>query len=182
MKKTATTAKPSTAIAAGFPAKTSAASTKLADAVFPAPAKKSRDVAVPVNAETEAAKKPTRAKKAAAPAKPAAKKAVAARPPTVLAKSAKLLAADAKGVPGIKAKVNGGVKTTRTVPDNGATLPSHGATNVAELAKVLGDFPRGSTFEHTAGGIDIYNLRGTLVATVRKVEKPAKGAKKPAAK
>lgn len=159
-----------------FPAKVSAASTKLADKVFPPSGKLPGE-----------AKKPTRAKKAVASPVEVAGKALAAastkpmrakaatkpaRPPAVLAKSGKLLGADPKGVPGVK------VKRTVAVPENGLSgVPVHDAYDVAGLAKILGDFPRGSTFV-PGKLIEIYNLRGRLIAEVRKTTKPTKGAKK----
>jgi len=140
--------KTKTATAAAFPAKASPkAVAKLAD-----------------RADAQV-KKPTRAKKV-----------VAAKPPAVVAKAGKLLAADPKGVPGVKAIPALPNPRLRTVKDTG--LASHEATSVAELAKLLADFPRGSTFLLAGSNIDIYNLRGKMIATIRQVAKPVKGAKK----
>lgn len=166
-----------TKVAAGFPAKS-------------APSKSVEfDEAKHMEREAAKAKKPTRAKKAVASPVEVAGKALAeastkpmrakaatkpARPPAVLVKSGKLLGADPKGVPGTKAKP----AAKRTVPDAGNMMPTHNATSVAELAKVLGDFPRGSTFLVGGTYIDIYNLRGKQVASIRQVAKPVKGAKK----
>jgi hypothetical protein len=55
-----------------------------------------------------------------------------------------------------------------------ASVPTHEVYSVADLRKVLGDFPVGSTF-HALGQqtLTIYNVRGRLIAEVRKVEKEA---------
>lgn len=167
-----------TKVAAGFPAKS--APSKSVE--FDEAKHMEREAA-----KAAKAKKPTRAKKAVASPVEVAGKALAAastkpmrakaatkpaRPPAVLAKSGKLLGADPKGVPGTK------VKRTVAVPENGLSgVPVHDAYDVASLAKILGDFPRGSTFV-PGKLIEIYNLRGRLIAEVRKTTKPAKGAKK----
>lgn len=166
--KKAAAPKIATKVAAGFPAKS-------------APTKLSPKVALEVDAAAEKAKKPTRAKKAVVSPVEVAGKALAAastkpmrakaatkpvKAPAVVARAGKLLAADPKGVPGTK----------RVVKDTG--LPTHGVTSVAEMAKVLADFPRGSTFDFMDDHLDVYNLRGKLVAQVFKADKPAKGAKK----
>lgn len=165
-----------TKVAAGFPAKSAPSKSVEFDeakhmereAAKAAKAKKPTRAKKVEAAITEAPKKPTRpkaygAKKAAAPA----------NPPAVVARAGKLLGADPKGVPGAK------VKRTVAVPENGiAGVPVHELTSVAELAKVLGDYPRGSTFLVAGPRIDIYNLRGKQVASIRQVAKPVKGAKK----
>jgi len=190
------TKKNATKVAAGFPAKSAPSKT----VEFDEAKHMEREAA-----KAAKAKKPTRAKKAVAtPAmaaagitpkmlgKSAGKAATKpARPPAVLAKSGKLLAADPKGVPGTKAvpasKAKPALKNSRVrtvaVPENGiAGVPVHEVTSVAELAKVLADFPRGSTFTADQyfgkARIQIYNLRGKLVAEVRQIAKPAKVAKK----
>lgn len=158
-----------TKVAAGFPAKSAPSKSVEFDeakhmereAAKAAKAKKPTRAKKVEPAITEAPKKPTR------PKAYGAKKAVApAKPPAVLAKSGKLLGADPKGVPGTKAK------RTVAVPENGLSgVPAHKVTTVAELAKVCGDFPRGSTFDIMDNRLDVYNLRGRLIAEVRHVAK-----------
>lgn len=84
----------------------------------------------------------------------------------------------ARGVPTATPKA----KRTVTAPENGLSgVPVHSATSVAELAKILGDFPRGATFSGDQyfgkGRIFIYNLRGKLIAEVRQIDKKAKTAR-----
>lgn len=125
-------------------------------------------------AKKTAAPKTKTATAAAFPAKASPVKAVKptkapkAKPPAVVAK-----AADPKGVPGSKP-----AKRTVAVPENGlAGVPQHKTHDVASLAHILGTFPRGATFEYMDNRLDVYNLRGRLIAEVRKGDKPAKTAR-----
>lgn len=126
-------------------------------------------------AATAVPAKPTKAPKKSKPA--TASKLVAktmAMLPAVVGKAGKQLAADAKGVPGSKRTV--------VAPENGLSgVPVHKVRTIAELAKLLGDFPRGSTFSADQyfgkGRIFIYNLRGKLIAEVRQDDKPKKTAR-----
>lgn len=84
----------------------------------------------------------------------------------------------AKGVPTAEPKA----KRTVAVPDIGlAGVPLHTVHDVAGLVKVLADFPRGSTYStdiyQGMSWMKVYNLRGRLIAEVKRVDKPAKTAR-----
>lgn len=132
-------------------------------------------------------KKPTKVSKSVAP------KAV----PAVLAKAGKQFGADAAGVPGSKKPTKAPKasksalavhndskaallkpKRTVAVPVGGASqVPQHTFHDAASLAHVLGTFPRGATLDFMDDRLDVYNLRGRLIAEVRKGDKPAKTAR-----
>ena len=70
-------------------------------------------------------------------------------------------------------------KRTVSVPDIGiAGVPLHTVHDVAGLMKTLGDFPRGSTFTtdiyHGKSWMKVYNLRGRLIAEIKREDKKAK--------